>query len=217
MNYVAVLVVAAVVGGVLGGEAPYLEMYTGSDSSGAMLKVTSAIEDLKDVGFGDVTRSVCGVGLWFMYEDAHYGKGSKWEQTFASPTRICMNLDSSRRDKVSSVRYAGLDDIDFPTLTMYEHNELEGSELLVVRDLDILPGGFNDKASSFAITGSSAWTIYHDDTYGGGSTCLQPAEDNGWYYGTWFEDDVDMNNDEVSSVKKGCHSDRVLKYQIPEH
>merc|ERR1719495_1539687 len=217
MNYVAVLVVAAaMVSGAWGGPAPFLEMYTATGSGGAMLNVTSAQPDLKDAGFNDVTKSVCGIGLWFMYEDHDYSHWSKFEKTFASPTRTCMDLDSSQYNKVSSVRYVGLDDIDFPALTLYDDKDQEGGELLVVRDLDSLPH-FGDKASSFAVVGPSSWTLYHDSHFEGGTACLVPSEVDGWFYGVWQDEDIEMNNDEVSSVRKGCHTDRVFKYQVPEH
>lgn len=61
--------------------------------------------------------------------------------------------------QVSSLRYAGMDDIDFPTLTLYHDKNQCGGEFLVLRDTDSLPD-FNDKTTTFAVTGSSSWTVY---------------------------------------------------------
>lgn len=62
--------------------------------------------------------------------------------------------------QVSSVRYAGVEDITFPTLTMYHDANQCGAELLVLRDMDALLSDFNDDASSFVVTGNSSWTVY---------------------------------------------------------
>ncbi|XP_042855286.1 uncharacterized protein LOC122242129 [Penaeus japonicus] len=200
---------------VSGGDAPMLELYTMTNNAGAMYTVTGPHHNLGDEGFNDVTRSICGVGVWFLYEDKDYSHNSKFVHTFASETYACEDLDSTQWDKVSSVRYAGMDDITFPTLTMYHDANQCGGELLVVRDLDTLPD-FNDQATSFVVTGTSSWTVYTDSGYGGGGACLEPSSDGGWY-GVWNHEEIGMSNDEVSSVRKGCHTDRVFKYDPSAH
>ncbi|MDK2413349.1 beta/gamma crystallin-related protein, partial [Aphanizomenon sp. 202] len=104
---VAVALAVALAGpGVSAGAAPKLELYTLTNSGGAMFTLTGPHHNLADEGFNDVTRSICGVGVWFLYEDKDYTKHSKFVHTFASATYACENLDSSQWDKVSSVRYA---------------------------------------------------------------------------------------------------------------
>ncbi|XP_037785615.1 uncharacterized protein LOC119581292 isoform X1 [Penaeus monodon] len=93
---------------------------------------------------------------------------------------------------------------------MYHDANQCGGELLVLRDLDTLLD-FNDVASSFVVTGDSSWTVYHDAGYGGGGACLEPSADGGWY-GIWTTEEIGMSNGEVSSVRKGCHADKVFKY-----
>lgn len=43
---------------------------------------------------------------------------------------------------------------------MYYHGDHKGPEYLVVRDIDFVRDVFEDVASSFVITGSSAWTVH---------------------------------------------------------
>ncbi|XP_047475948.1 uncharacterized protein LOC125029819 [Penaeus chinensis] len=215
----AIVAVAAAVAlaapGVSAGGTPMLELYTLTNSGGAMYTVTGPHHNLEDEGFNDVTRSICGVGIWFLYEDKDYSRHSTFVHSFVSDSYACEDLDSSQWDRVSSVRYAGLDDITFPTLTMYHDGRQCGGELLVLRDLDTLPD-FNDVASSFVVTGDSSWTVYHDSGYGGGGACLEPSNDGGWY-GIWDSAEIGLSNDEVSSVRKGCFADKVFKYDPSAH
>lgn len=56
--------------------------------------------------------------------------------------------------------------------------------------------------------------VYSDADYGGDSACMTPGEDGGWYYGVWTYSELNMKNDVVSSVRKGCHSDRVFEFDL---
>nr|XP_027237731.1 uncharacterized protein LOC113828874 [Penaeus vannamei] len=59
---VAVALAVALAGpGVSAGAAPKLELYTLTNSGGAMFTLTGPHHNLADEGFNDVTRSICGV------------------------------------------------------------------------------------------------------------------------------------------------------------
>ncbi|XP_037785616.1 uncharacterized protein LOC119581292 isoform X2 [Penaeus monodon] len=68
--------VALAAPGVSAGAAPMLELYTLTNSGGAMLTVTGLWPG--EQGFIDVTRSICGVGVWFLYEDVDYSERSEF-------------------------------------------------------------------------------------------------------------------------------------------
>ncbi|XP_047471692.1 uncharacterized protein LOC125027057 [Penaeus chinensis] len=188
---------------------PTLQLFTQTNSKGAVLTINRPYHNLGDVGFDDVTQSICGFGLWFLYANEGFSKKSDFVLQFASPSRHCKDLEFSQRDKVTSARYAGTEDFTHQTLTLYKDENQCGDEILVLKDNHYI-SHFNDEATSFAVTGNSNWTLYDDADFGGDSACLIPFDDAGWYYGVWNE--VGLGNDVVSSVKKGCHSDNIVKY-----
>jgi len=73
-----------------------------------------------------------------------------------------------------------------------------------------------DEASSFIVTGPSAWTLYSEDYYEGIAICIEPYPiGDGMYSGAYDVDDLGMPNNVLSSVRKGCHTTNV--YKGPTH
>merc|ERR1711962_696925 len=60
---------------------PFLELYTLTDAGGAMINLTDYNHDLSLIGFDNMIQSVCGQGVWLLYEDRNYNGESEndWE------------------------------------------------------------------------------------------------------------------------------------------
>lgn len=152
---------------------PYLTLYSERNSQGTSFTLKRGSHYIRN--FDDKAKSICGVGVWFLYEDPDYAEKSTFVREFAFGVRTCQDLDSSMSSLVSSARYAGTQDIYEDSLTMYFHGDHKGPEYLVVRDIDFLREVFEDVASSFVITGSSSWTVHEHPDMTGKSACMEPT------------------------------------------
>merc|ERR1719234_84482 len=161
----------------------YLELWTQLDGTGASTTIQEYTHDLSDIGFDDLTQSVCGQGFWLLYNWHNYNIGdiNTWTEIFAAASHTCHNLPVTRHGDASSVRFAGTGDI-------------------------------NDETSSLLVTGPTAWTVY-SHSYSGNPICLEPSNINGAYYGAWNVWDIGMPNNAISSIRKGCFAKKTLKYQ----
>merc|ERR1719495_2890748 len=162
----------------------YLELWTQTGGTGASITIQEYTHDLSDIGFDDLTQSVCGQGFWLLYGYYNYNDyhwQGVWTEIFAAASHTCHDLPVTRHGDASSVRFAGT-------------------------------GDFNNQASSLLVTGQSPWTVY-EHSYSGAAICLEPWEVNGAYYGAWNVWDIGMPNNVISSIRKGCFSEKTLKYQ----
>merc|ERR1719187_2921678 len=50
----------------------YLELYTMKNGEGATTTIQEYTHDLSDIGFDDLTKSVCGEGIWLLYNYHSY-------------------------------------------------------------------------------------------------------------------------------------------------
>ncbi|KAK7085870.1 hypothetical protein SK128_006193 [Halocaridina rubra] len=191
-----------------------ITLYSGLDQTGASLLLLEPNHDLGTIGFEDVTKSICGYGAWLLYEDPNYSDG-QFTHLLVTPFYACENLPDTRQDKVSSVRFIGTGNFYNEVLTLYEHPEGAGGEYLVVRDEDNL-FNFNDVTSTVAVTGNSSWTLYHDQYYEGSSVCVVPSniENSDVFFGYFSIDDLGFQNDQVSSVRKGCFSADIKYFEF---
>ncbi|CAL4216047.1 unnamed protein product, partial [Meganyctiphanes norvegica] len=84
-------------------DAPYLEMYTLADQGGAYHNMSRYCHDLTTCGFNDLTKSVCGNGVWMMYEEPNYNGDSEenwrwWSEVLIAPEYTCHNLPSTHHN-----------------------------------------------------------------------------------------------------------------------
>ncbi|CAL4066386.1 unnamed protein product [Meganyctiphanes norvegica] len=194
----------------------YLEVYTLKDAGGAYTNFSSYQYDLDHVGWDNMVQSVCGTGVWLMYENKGYnsdhsqGHGS-WVESFIAPEYMCHNLPSTHYHELSSLRYVGSGYLEDETVTLYHSWSYEGGEALFLKDEDDL-SDMTDEVSSFIITGPSPWTFYEDPYYGGIAICVEPWNvGSGKYVGTFNVNDVGLPNNILSSIKKGCFAKTVVK------
>merc|ERR1711962_1331975 len=72
---------------------PFLGIYTLTDGAGAWINLTDYVHDMNVVGFNAMVKSVCGRGVWLLYEDKNYNEGwndfSHWTDMFVSGERSC--------------------------------------------------------------------------------------------------------------------------------
>ncbi|CAL4232451.1 unnamed protein product [Meganyctiphanes norvegica] len=184
----------------------YLELYTGTGQGGASATVVDYNHDLSSIGFDDLTESICGKGVWIYYENTNYNNTHHhgWTQVFASGSYSCEDIPETRRNQISSVRYAGTGDLYDETLTIYHSHNYGGGEVMFIREEPYL-GDYNNEGSSLIITGESPWTVYSHPGFTGDAICLQPHSIGGDYsMGSWNVDDIGMPNNEISSIQKGC-------------
>merc|ERR1719370_24233 len=200
-------------------EEPWaVRLYTMPGGSGAYYDINDFTYDLESSGFNNIVKSVCGHGLWLLYENAEYASGtlfnSAWTQVFAHYDDTCIDLPQPRQAQLSSLRYSGSGSFDDEILTLYMGRDFTGGEDMLIRSDDNL-GEFSNQATSLVITGASPWTVYRDAWYGGVAMCLEPlaivGADGILYYGAWNVADLGIDNNQISSIQKGCHSSKVIK------
>ncbi|CAL4183446.1 unnamed protein product, partial [Meganyctiphanes norvegica] len=192
----------------------YLELYTVVGGECASTTIEEYTHDLADIGFDDLVKSVCGQGAWLMYNFPSYNMHhyvDAWTEFISFASHGCHDLPVTRHGEVSSVRFAGTGDLADETITIYHGFEYMRGEEMFIRDEDWF-GDYNNEASSLIVTGPSPWTIY-EHSLSGTAICLEPYDIGGSYVGGWDAEDVGMPNNVISSVKKGCFSEKVLKYQ----
>merc|ERR1711970_221468 len=156
------------------------------------------------VGWDNMVQSVCGLGVWLLYEnkgynhDHHHGHGHSWSEHFIAPEYKCHNLPSTHHHEMSSTRYVGTGYLDDETVTLYHSWSWEGGEAMFLKSEDDL-SDMNDEVSSFIITGASPWTFYEDPYYGGIAICVEPHHvGNDKYVGVYDVNDVGLPNNILS-------------------
>merc|ERR1711970_552454 len=118
---------------------------------------------------------------------------------------------SSHQDELTSLRFSGTGHIEDETLNIYHGYHWNNGELLLMKNEDDL-SDMSNEASSFIVTGQSAWTLYPEPYYEGIAICIEshPIGD-GLYSGAYSADDIGLPNNVLSSMKKGCHTTNVYK------
>ncbi|CAL4140337.1 unnamed protein product, partial [Meganyctiphanes norvegica] len=219
--FTVLLCLATAYGSPVGTDAPssgpYIELYSGTGQTGASVTITEYAHDLSILGWDDLARSFCAVGVWILYDNTNYnmnnGPFSSWSEVTINAERGCHDIPVTHHGKLSSVRFSGSGDLRDETATMYHGYFFMGGEDLIIRDMDEL-GDFEREASSMIVTGESTWTVYSEEYYEGISICLEPWNiGNSQYVGAFEVNDIGMPNNVISSIKKGCFSKNVIKYQ----
>jgi len=207
-----------------GTEAPpsgqYIQLYSGEKQTGASITITEYSHDLSVQGWDDLARSFCAVGVWILYDNPNYNLGhdffESWSEVSINSERGCHEIPATHHGKLSSVRFAGTGDLHDESATLYHGYFHMGGEDLIIRDMDEL-GDFERQASSMIVTGESQWTVYSEEYYSGISICLEPWNvGNSIYVGSFEVYTIGMPNNVISSIKKGCHATKTIKY-IPNN
>ncbi|CAL4135396.1 unnamed protein product [Meganyctiphanes norvegica] len=197
-----------------GDQSHNITLYSEADNTGEQITFTSFSHDLSLDGFNDKTHSMCGVGAWILYknEDYQYDENS-WTTLFTAGQYKCYTLGASRAQQASSLRYVGSGDLDDQVLTIYYDYAWSGGEMTVIRDQDDL-GGYGNHGASFTITGNGSWTVYSGVYFTGESLCVKPTADpmSGKFFGAWDVRNLQLPADMISSIRKGCFSNRVVSY-----
>merc|ERR1719244_233832 len=189
----------------------YLELYTQVEQVGASITITEYQHDLSVLGFDNLARSVCGQGVWILYAGVNYeAHRDGWDDVLAFSDYQCQNLPVTWQNEASSVRYAGTGDLDDETLTVYHGHSYSYGEIMFIREEPFF-GDYNNEGSSLIITGESAWTVYSAPGYHGTGICVQPWPiGNGKFMGMWTVEDIGLENNEMSSLQKGCWSSKII-------
>ncbi|CAL4085299.1 unnamed protein product [Meganyctiphanes norvegica] len=177
-----------------------------------MATVREYHHDLADIGFNDLTQSVCGQGVWMLYVNINYNHSRfhQWTNIFSSGTYDCNDLPVTQQGQASSVRYAGTGDLHDETLSVYHSHKYSGGEEMFIREEPFF-GDYNNQGSSIIVTGESPWTLYSGPGYHGDGICITPWPiGDGYYFGAWNVEDVGIENNELSSLQKGCFSKKVV-------
>ncbi|CAL4120098.1 unnamed protein product [Meganyctiphanes norvegica] len=217
MSAAAIILLASV----LSAEAvPFLELYTLTNSGGAMLNISDYNHNLETVGFDNMIQSICGQGVWLLYEDRDYNGHSEndwehWTEMFMSGERGCHNLPVTHHGELTSLRYAGPGELAKDSLTLYHGFNWDGAEALFLKDEDNL-SDMNNEPSSLVITGCTPWTLYQHYYYEGYAICAESWPiGNGICAGAYDLTDIGMPNNALSSIRRGCYADKTIKPKRP--
>merc|ERR1712156_855292 len=91
----------------------------------------------------------------------------------------------------------------------YQYDGYSGTEEYFDKDTIFLD---NDNfGRSVIVTGCDPWTLYKDDNYDGASLCLYPSDTSNCYPSFFLQKDIGWIADQISSVRRGCHSQNILQ------
>ncbi|NWI91534.1 EDSP protein, partial [Pitta sordida] len=136
-------------------------IYEHANFKGSSKEFTFDIGSLKDVGWNDVVSSVKVIGQpWVAYEHVNYaGQFLVFEEGEYNYVGDPMN------DKISSLRVI-TEDLHNPQITLYEHVDYQGKEIIIKEATDLGGGPNNDIVSSHKVQ-RGAWLLCeHSDGSG---------------------------------------------------
>ncbi len=169
-----------------------VRLYKNADQGGSYIDLTSDTGDLDDLAFNDVVSSVTITGTVStyvtLYGNTSYAGGSQK----VYPGLYDVSALTVGNDTLSS--------ISIPSgwsVTLYENSGFSGSTYtLTASDSNLIPEGWNDRASSIRVEGPATRTpvmIFKDASYKGSARELWPGryQDSG---------DLGIGNDALSSL-----------------
>ena len=182
----------------------HLTLYDGSIGSSPSLLRTTSDYSLVDDGWNDRASSavVSGGCQWILYEHIHYDGNS----AVVSPGRYIFSSSPSSvfSNNMLTAVYC-LPAEGTPAIVLFEHDNYHGRMQAVLTASNSNLGNFNDKASSFVITGGT-WQLYTDENYRGSSVThgqgLYPTPSSL----------TPIANDALTSVKLGKHRYNTIQY-----
>merc|ERR1739838_26043 len=184
---------------------PYTELFQKSSTASCSF-FTKNEPDLSKVSNHSISRT-CSTGAWLYYEQANYNAWYEGEVIWKYGIDYCSDMPDEFA--TGSFRYAGSPtSFDGASFTLYEGLNFTGADFYGTEDFynDLIPN-----SKSLIVTGASNWTFYTENDYGGNNWCAPPAiiatkADKTLHGISW----VNIYNDAVRSVKKGCHSSTIL-------
>ncbi|XP_018017211.1 uncharacterized protein LOC108673845 [Hyalella azteca] len=192
----------------------YLIGYSEPYSTGVSYTFTEYVPDLSVVMMDDIIDSVCGTGLWILYDSINYD--SNHEVCVYEGVNGCGTWDTFCWNVGSSLRYAGSPSgINNDYYNLYKGTTLRGEEFRGATDAADL-GIFDLTISSLVVTGQSAWTFYEGLNFSGSAVCVyadQHISNNGTdldFIHVLALSEIGLPNNSIRSVKRGCHAERVV-------
>jgi len=158
----------------------YLKLFTDyQDSvSNTYRYITHAVRNLSqlDERFYDEISSVCGTGLWLLYNENNFANHEKIHYGYhIAMVDGCSELYPEMDNKVRSVRFAGDTwTLNRPVVNLYEDVNFAGLEYLSHVNMSDVKATFSD-TKSVIVTGTSSWTIYEEAGYTGSCVCMTPS------------------------------------------
>ncbi len=172
-----------------GGEGVYL--YDETQYRGGCLKFTADVADLSTVAFNNAASSIRIIGDWTatLYVDQNYGNVASSftrDDPDLSNDAVGSNRASSLRVQRGTTPEANRCD-GGAGVYLYEHVQYQGRCLKFTSDVaDLSTLGFNNLASSIAVVGNWAATLYIDQNFGGASS-------------TFTGNDPELGNDTIGN------------------
>ena len=138
-----------------------LTLYDGSIGSSPSLVRTTSDSTLADNGWSDRASSarVSGGCRWILYEHSNY------DGTSAVISAGSYNFPSVFPNNILTAVYC-LPAEGPPAIVLFEHDNYLGSTQVVLTSSNPNLGSFNDKVSSFIVTGG-IWQLYTRENYQG--------------------------------------------------
>ena len=170
-----------------------LTLYDGSIGSSPSLVQTTSDSNVGDDWNDRASSAVVSGGCqWILYESANYDGNS----AVISPGRYTFSSSPSSvfpSDTLTAV-YC-LPSEGTPAIVLFEHSNYRGQRRVLTSSSSNL-GNFNDKTSTFIITGGR-WQLYTDENYMGSSVIHGQG-----HYPT-LNAQTSVGNDALTSVKLG--------------
>ena len=140
-----------------------LTLYDGSIGSSPSLVLTTSDANLVDNSWNDRASSarVSGGCQWILYEHSNYDGAS----AVISPGTYTFSSSSSSvfSNNILTAVYR-LPAEGPPAIVLFEHNDYRGPTQVVLTSSNPNLGSFNDRTSSFVITGGT-WQLYMHQNY----------------------------------------------------
>ncbi|MBN3277641.1 EDSP protein, partial [Polyodon spathula] len=134
-------------------------VYEHPDFHGLSMEFTDDIPNLVQKSFDNCISSVKVIGHpWVLYEHLYY-KGLQWVYEEGEYRNV------SRHDIVSSLRLI-TEDLSDPKITLYEHSNYKGKEIVLTCETNLCYSSFDDMASSHIVQ-KGAWVLYEHPDRGG--------------------------------------------------
>lgn len=188
-----------------------IELYDSNSGFGSSVLIDGYVENLSEIGFNDVTTSLCIVqGIWLLYENANFNINAPGASGFNWGINFCQDLPPLLNNRVTSVRYAGSAwGFQEDGLIIYENDWFQSREMYAAADFPSL-GRFS-YGGSLIVTGQSAWTLYEYPYYTGYRVCVTPLDIVDASPGFYTEPyDFGFAGRVIRSVRKGCWGDRSI-------
>ncbi|XP_036447336.1 epidermal differentiation-specific protein-like [Colossoma macropomum] len=172
-------------------------VYENANFQGLSREFTSSVLNLVKEDFNDCISSLKVIGNpWVVYSDRDF-RGSQFVYEEGEYPRVEFN------DQISSLEVV-TEDLMYPQITLYEHDNYRGRTLVLTTETNLLYGSFHDLASSHKVQ-RGAWVLYEHINRAGAQMVARASRDVPNY--GWF-------NDRVSHVRPLKPGKPIIKSEI---